>query len=122
VSATTLYRDGSGEAVAEVFDDHQRQIDALVTSVGELRARFETRDAYPAMLDSAEPVVRTRIRTSHSRTQRDGWGYESTVETEFFGRGAEDARVWHEAMQQLARELGEQERDARNTRERAVAP
>jgi hypothetical protein len=32
-----------------------------------------------------EPRLRTRVRISHSRTIKGGWGFESTVETDWDG-------------------------------------
>lgn len=77
----------------------------------------------PAVLTAAEPEPRTRIRVNHSRTQREGWQYESTVEIEYRGDGSDDddARrlIRLAELLKAARGLGERERDARNAAEMA---
>lgn len=60
---------------------------------------------------------RTRIRIGHSRTQRDGWQYETTVEVEWDGEDAERDYNELQRLSQLmdsARHLAELERDQRN--------
>lgn len=43
-------------------------------------------------------VRRTRVRINHSRTIKEGWGHETTVEVEWSGDGVEDDA---EAMDRL---------------------
>ena len=84
-----------------------------------------TRDAYPALLAATEPEVRTRIRIEHSRTIKEGWGYETTVEIEFTDGDNQAAYGLMGSLLSLARELGETERNARQRRDelaKAVAP
>lgn len=72
------------------------------------------------ILTSTIPETRTRIRVNHSRTQRDGWQYETTVEVEFGGDevGTDSNALERLAgLTQLAREIGEEECRARNARE-----
>lgn len=71
------------------------------------------------------PETRTRIRVNHSRTQRDGWSYETTVEVEFGGDGVEEgvAAVSRlDALIHLARNVGEDECRTRNAREGRGVP
>lgn len=64
-------------------------------------------------MDITDP--RIRIRISHSKTIKEGWGYETTVE--FDSTPTPDLmdtlKLWLEA----ARAMGETERDIRNHRE-----
>jgi len=58
--------------------------------------------------------VRTRVRVHHSKTQRDGWGYETTVEVEWFGRELDDEmRGRLAALLAGADRLGREERERR---------
>lgn len=41
----------------------------------------------------AVPQPRTRVRISHTRTLKGGWGYESTVETEWDSEVADSAAL-----------------------------
>jgi hypothetical protein len=75
---------------------------------------------FPTVLSEIIPETKTRIRVNHSRTQRDGWGYETTVEIEYAGDEPGDeaaalARLGGLLIQ--ARILAENERDARNERD-----
>lgn len=60
---------------------------------------------------------RIRVRVSHSKTQRDGWGYETTVEidSEMTDALQEELRKWLE----IVRNVGEYERGVRNARDKA---
>jgi hypothetical protein len=72
---------------------------------------------FDAVLASTEPQPRTRVRVEHSRTQRDGWGYSTTVEVEYPGtnvRTDADALIRLEELLGQARIIGQRERDARN--------
>lgn len=70
---------------------------------------------------SATPTVRVRI--AHTRTIKDGWGYESSVEVTMPGADAdhpETELLLQETLERLltiARAHGERERDVRNQRE-----
>lgn len=77
-----------------------------------------TGDAWPAILSVTEPEVRTRIRIAHTRTQRDGWGYETTVEVEYAGTDDTEARERLDWLLLTAELLGRREADERNTIER----
>lgn len=57
-----------------------------------------------------------RVRVSHSKTQRDGWGYETTVEidTEMTDALQDELRKWLE----IVRNVGEYERGVRNARDK----
>lgn len=66
---------------------------------------------------AAAPAVTTRIRVNHSRTIKEGWGYETTVEVAWAGDGPGvdvDALARLDLMLARARTIGELERDARN--------
>lgn len=75
-------------------------------------------------LEAAAPQPALRIRVEHSRTQRDGWGYSTTVEMD--GIDATNWRHINEAVSAIesvlhdARRLGERERDVRNERDHAA--
>lgn len=67
---------------------------------------------------TAEPTIRMRI--AHTRTQRDGWGYESTVEVSLPGNDWFAHAEMSESMMSLmalARRLGENEATIRNRAE-----
>ena len=83
---------------------------------------IDSRDVYPAILATTEPEVRTRIRIAHSRTQRDGWQYETTVEVEYDGTDDIDAQQRLATLMHDARFLAERERDDRNKRDGKGAP
>lgn len=72
-----------------------------------------TREHYPAILSATEPEPRTRIRIEHARTQRDGWGYSTTVEVTYDGTDDSAALDRLDELLMHARALGEHERDAR---------
>ena len=57
---------------------------------------------------------RVRVRIEHSKTQRDGWGYLSTVEVTQTGPIDMDEL---RALLAEVRFLGESERDIRNARD-----
>lgn len=63
------------------------------------------------------PEPRVRVRIGHKQTASRGWEYESTVEIEYSGEG-DDLDVTNFNRLQLlliaAKQLGEEERDARN--------
>lgn len=63
------------------------------------------------------PEPRVRVRIGHKQTVSRGWEYESTVEIEYSGEG-DDLDVTNVNRLQLlliaAKQLGEEERDARN--------
>lgn len=71
--------------------------------------------------DTTTPQPTLRIRVEHSRTQRDGWGYSTTVEMDDI-EASNPVRV-AEAISRLSRTLeaarlvGELERDVRNQRD-----
>lgn len=83
-------------------------------------------DARPPRLEAAT----MRIRVEHSRTQRDGWGYSTTVELDGIAVGdpgyafdeiaVDDATALIKSALAKARDLGETERDIRNQRDNAA--
>jgi hypothetical protein len=74
------------------------------------------------VIQRAEPEIRGRIRINHSRTIKEGWGFESTVEVEFAGGLSPAVEAEVEALLCTARSLGEIERDARNQRDGFTRP
>lgn len=84
----------------------------------------DTREHY---LEAIAPQPTLRIRVEHSRTIKDGWSYSTTVEIDgvaapesFTDLAVDDAvNVLRYALRE-ARDLGEQERDARNQRDNAL--
>lgn len=69
----------------------------------------------PETTVATAPSTSVRVRIEHSRTQRDGWGYSSTVEVT-----EHDGPIEMETLQSLlaqVRFIGESERDERNRRE-----
>lgn len=92
---------------------------AVDQSLRDVPERPGIQAAAMSAIQRSEP--RTRIRLSHSRTQRDGWQYETTVEVEWFGDYTLDGHNGFERVDELlrhARILGEAERDIRNQRDR----
>ena len=66
------------------------------------------------------PEPRTRIRIEHTKTIKEGWGYETTVEVEWFGEGseAEDAALLRlETLLECAEHTAIAVRDRRNAEE-----
>jgi hypothetical protein len=60
-----------------------------------------------------------RVRINHSRTVKDGWSFDSTVElTAPLEMDNGERRAILDEWLAIARELGEAERDARNARDR----
>jgi len=77
-----------------------------------------------ATLEAVAPQPTLRIRVEHSRTQRDGWGYSTTVELD--GIDASSRQHIKDAADEIAyalkeaRLLGESERNFRNQRDTAA--
>lgn len=81
-------------------------------------------------LEVVAPQPTLRIRVEHSRTVKDGWSYSTTVELDGVNVGGpgyafddiavEDAVSLLRAALLQVRDLGEQERDARNQRDTAA--
>ena len=70
-----------------------------------------------AITIASAPQPRARVRIEHRKTLKEGWGYETTVELEWFGAGVLDdanaiARLCD--LMNEAREAAKQERDRRN--------
>lgn len=89
------------------------------------RLPVATRTEMPVTtLDAIAPQPTLRIRVEHSRTQRDGWGYSTTVEMDGIDasdyRRIDDATAWIANVLEDARKLGEHERDERNQRDNAM--
>jgi hypothetical protein len=74
------------------------------------------------VIQRAELEIRGRIRINHSRTIKEGWNFESTVEVEFAGGLSPAVEAEVEALLWTTRALGEAERDARNQRDGFVRP
>lgn len=73
--------------------------------------------------EQGQPAIRVRI--GHTRTQRDGWGYESTVEITLPGNDWDAHAEMAESMASLlalARRLGENEATIRNRAEGREVP
>lgn len=75
---------------------------------------MSTMPAILTALESTTPDPRTRIRVNHSRTQRGGWQYETTVEVEWSGADDGDALYRLQSLLTEAREVAKRERDERN--------
>jgi hypothetical protein len=66
-----------------------------------------------------ENEPRTRMRINHTRTIKNGWDYESTVEIEYPGYDDAAHLVRLADLLDQVREVAERERDARNRHDAA---